>query len=531
MQEARNYYDPVKGMVNNPTVLFDLAIKVGWVYKIAGSYKDAIPYFLEAAGQAELSNHIPNSQLALNASHLADCYIQLGSFEKALEYTRKSHGLYEDTQPGGLRTDSDFIDCFLGLGMLDSAAHYGLRAVNYYREVGAIAFLATTYMKLGEVEERQQNQVRAKGFYLQALVYSEWITENKAVFDKNQQGQVAWFSSLQDVAQSFEEQGLLLQYQVNEKLARVSEQLGDTRDWVTHLEKMITLKNKIDLLDKQQEVLSLNTRFETERKEQTILLLEKGNELARSDIRQSRLMLFLISGFLLTVLLFVLLYLRQNRMRAEQEQVNLKQRLFRSQMNPHFLYNSLASIQKFIITEDPDNASVYLSKFSNLVRNILDSSIEEYVTLEKELDTIENYLALQRVRFSEKLDYKVEVDESLDVENMEVPPMLMQPFIENAVEHGIRYKKEKGNILVRMFKGDGAIVIEVEDDGVGRERAGEIQRDQNRDHKSLATSITSDRIRILNKKFNQIITMQIIDLKDDLGSPSGTRVIFNISLS
>jgi LytS/YehU family sensor histidine kinase len=200
-------------------------------------------------------------------------------------------------------------------------------------------------------------------------------------------------------------------------------------------------------------------------------------------------------------------------------------------MNPHFLYNSLASIQKFIITEDPDNASVYLSKFSNLVRNILESSIEEYVTLEKELNTVENYLALQKVRFSEKLDYKVEVDEILDVENMEIPPMLLQPFIENSVEHGIRFKGEKGHIIVRMLQENGGLLFEVEDDGVGREKAGEMQREQSRDHKSLATSITRDRIRILNKKFKQNISMQIIDLKDESGSPAGTRVTFHISLT
>jgi LytS/YehU family sensor histidine kinase len=120
-------------------------------------------------------------------------------------------------------------------------------------------------------------------------------------------------------------------------------------------------------------------------------------------------------------------------------------------MNPHFLFNSLASIQNYIINEDSGNASIYLSRFSQLVRNILDNSVEEYVPVEKEIETIKNYFELQKVRYAGKFDFNIEVDEAIDQENMMIPPMLAQPFIENAIEHGIKHKETNGHINIRFL--------------------------------------------------------------------------------
>jgi sensor histidine kinase YesM len=199
-------------------------------------------------------------------------------------------------------------------------------------------------------------------------------------------------------------------------------------------------------------------------------------------------------------------------------------------MNPHFLYNSLASIQKYIVTEDSQTASVYLSRFSNLVRNILDSSVEEFVSLEQEVNTIKYYLELQKVRYIEKMDYAIEVDEQLDIENIQVPPMLAQPFIENAIEHGIKHKQTKGLVTIRISGNNDRVILEVEDDGVGREKAQEFLNQKNIKHRSLATSITKERLKILNKKSRQKISLEIEDLKDSTNRGIGTKVRFEIAV-
>ena len=180
--------------------------------------------------------------------------------------------------------------------------------------------------------------------------------------------------------------------------------------------------------------------------------------------------------------------------------------------------------------QDDTKASIYLSRFSELVRSILNNSIEEQITLEEELNTIENYLELQKVRFPDKFDYSIEMDEKIESESIFIPPMLAQPFIENAIEHGIKHKGSKGNIKVRFRLNNQNLIYEVEDDGIGRERSQEILHRQNKGHKSLATTITQERIKVLNKKLKHKIKLEIIDLKNDMGDAAGTKVVFDISL-
>jgi sensor histidine kinase YesM len=251
------------------------------------------------------------------------------------------------------------------------------------------------------------------------------------------------------------------------------------------------------------------------------------------DLRlsQSRYLTFGLAGLVILATALALVFIRQEKLRNRQQTLVLQQKLFRSQMNPHFIFNSLTSIQNYIMDEEAHQASKYLSRFSKLVRNILDSSVEEFVSLEEEISTIENYLELQKLRFKGKFDFSIEVGEKLSPESIHIPPMLAQPFIENAIEHGIKHKETKGHIFIRFYQKDSQVVCEVEDDGVGREKAQEILYKHDKYHKSLATAITYERVRVLNKKMKKKITMLIRDLKDASNKPSGTLVRIEMPIS
>lgn len=165
------------------------------------------------------------------------------------------------------------------------------------------------------------------------------------------------------------------------------------------------------------------------------------------------------------------------------------------------------------------------------MRNILDNSVEEYVTLDKEVSTITNYLELQKVRYNNKFNFTIEIDPDIDEENMTIPPMLAQPFIENSIEHGIKHKKEHGNIHIRFTLKGNLIVFEVEDDGVGREKAKEIEYKHLKDHRSMATSITQERLNAINKRNRKSIKLEIIDLLNERGEGIGTKVIFGVPVA
>lgn len=267
---------------------------------------------------------------------------------------------------------------------------------------------------------------------------------------------------------------------------------------------------------------------EAEKTDQKIRSLAQENELNQLRLSRSRYISAGIASLLIIIILFLLLFFQRKKLKAEQKSISLEQRLLRAQMNPHFLFNSLASIQNYIINEESDQASIYLSRFSQLVRNILDNSMEEYVPLDKEIETVENYLELQKVRFAGKFDYNIEIDPDIDTENTLIPPMLAQPFIENAIDHGIRHKSGSGHIEIRFLLEDGFIRFEVEDDGVGREKAREIESSQGRKHRSMATSITTDRLESINRRQKKKIRLEITDLKDAAGNGCGTRVRFGI---
>jgi LytS/YehU family sensor histidine kinase len=288
--------------------------------------------------------------------------------------------------------------------------------------------------------------------------------------------------------------------------------------------------SKDTLLDltRKKELVDIQTRYETVAKEKQIESLTRENLLKELKLRQNKWFIFGLAGLVILVLLMALILVRQNKLKHSQQTLLLQQKLLRTQMNPHFLFNSLTSIQNFIIKEKPGLASDYLSRFSRLVRQILDNSMQDSVPLEQELEAIENYLSLQKVRYRELFDYQIDVDEAIDPETTQVPPMLAQPFIENSIEHGFKNKGSKGNLSIRFISRDSVLRLEIEDDGIGREKAMEILKQSGKHHQSLATNITRERLSALNRKSRNKISLNIVDLTDNAGNPAGTRVTVDI---
>jgi sensor histidine kinase YesM len=287
--------------------------------------------------------------------------------------------------------------------------------------------------------------------------------------------------------------------------------------------------DSLQKLRKQRETMEMQVRYESEQNERQIEFLSAENEMKEFKLRQTRVFLFGLAGLAALIILLAVVLVRQYRLKERQNSLVLQQKLFRSQMNPHFIFNSLSGIHHFILHEQPSKAASYLSRFSKLIRSILHSSVEEYISLDEERATIENYLELQKIRFPDKFDFTVEMDEMLDPENT-IPCMLTQPFVENAIEHGIKDNSGRGLVSVRFMRKNWMVRIEVEDNGIGRAKARELSLEQDKGHQSLSTSIIQERIRSLNKTLKKKITLDIVDLENEKGKPSGTKVILEVPL-
>lgn len=215
----------------------------------------------------------------------------------------------------------------------------------------------------------------------------------------------------------------------------------------------------------------------------------------------------------------------------KQQIAESEMKALRAQMNPHFIFNSLTSIQKYILKNEHLEASQYLTKFSRLIRLILDHSNQNNILLSSELDLLKLYVEMESLRFEDKFSYHFDVDSNLDVNTCEIPSMLIQPYVENAIWHGLLHKEENGTLSLHFLKkGKNRLQISIEDDGIGREKAAELRSKQILQKKSYGMQITENRIAVINRTQNIQATCEIIDLKDEAGRARGTRVVLDIPL-
>ena len=232
---------------------------------------------------------------------------------------------------------------------------------------------------------------------------------------------------------------------------------------------------------------------------------------------------------LLGIVLLTAFYVRQRILRQQNQVLAINQKLLRTQINPHFFFNVLSSIQAFMLEkQDSAPAVSYLSKFGKLMRSVLENSRVDFIPLSEEITTLQNYLDIQKIRFGDKFDYQINVENSIEAEQVGIPPMLAQPFLENALEHGIKPLNNKGKIDVLFRPEKNGIMLNITDNGIGRIKATELTTES--DRQSLATQITQERIAVLNQQHKAKIDFIIEDVVDSAHQIAGTRVTFHLPL-
>jgi len=238
--------------------------------------------------------------------------------------------------------------------------------------------------------------------------------------------------------------------------------------------------------------------------------------------------LTMLGIIILMIGFFVFLYTSGIR-KKEEEKAKVNQRIadlelmaLRAQMNPHFMFNTLSSIQHFVSANNTEEALRYLSKFAKLMRVVLDNSKRKEITINDEINALKLYLDLEKLRFKNKFDYSIEIGEGIDPSYDEIPSMLIQPYLENAILHGINNKREPGFIKIKIELKDETIICCIEDDGVGRKKSAEMQKNRSKEHKSQGMNITRDRLSIINRVNNSELNVEIEDVST--GENTGTRV-------
>jgi tetratricopeptide (TPR) repeat protein len=332
---------------------------------------------------------------------------------------------------------------------------------------------------------------------------------------------------------------LVVKKDATRKLSEVYREKGDYDKALETYQQYVAVVDTL-YLRKEQEI-SRAARFNREiaAKQSRITGLEQERELSQSryDLaiaeqnliqasnKTQRIIIYsLVFGLLLTGLTAFFFYRSTKQQKFANNMLALKS--LRSQMNPHFIFNALNSVNSFIAKSDERSANRYLSDFSLLMRAVLENSDEDYIPLSKELELLELYVKLEHSRFPEKFDFTIKVDEQLAREEFLIPPMLLQPFIENAIWHGLRYREGKGSLEIHLQQPEeGHLQITIADDGIGRTKSAELKTRHQKKQNSKGLGIISKRIAILNSMYKNKIAIAVSDLLPD---KSGTKVVVTL---
>jgi sensor histidine kinase YesM len=488
--EALNLWE-LKGDSNGIAIAYG---SIGLMYYYQKEWDKALEFSFKKLPISEAAGDLWEESKIFNL--IAQVYNSKTEHDSALLYMRKCLQLNKKMNylSGIALSYHDLATTFLLFPETDSASYYITNAVELAKKIKDPA-LVNYYITLGKVQ-------KAKGNYHTALINTLKAYET---------------GKEEKLASVITESSLLLSDLYN---------LINRKDLAyNYLKEFYKMNDSISNDAFLKQVTRMEIQYDFDKKQRAAEYAQMEERiLQESKLRQQKIY---VNGLLILLILLTLLsflYIRHNRLRAQYTRIDLEQRLLRAQMNPHFIFNSLCAVQDFILAGKPQKANTFLTKIARLMRNILENSREEFIPLEKEIETIKLYLDLQQLRFETEFDYNIFLDDAIDPENISVPPMLTQPCVENSIEHGLLPSKEKGQLKIAYRISNGLIMLEVTDNGIGRKEAAAKTPEQ-RDKRSVSTKVTTERLENFRKTLRKkSISYEIIDLYDK-DRAIGTKVV------
>lgn len=513
-----------------------LSQNIATVYQYFGMYKTAIHYFQIAINGNRSNGNYPGLGLAL--ANLGVLYNEIGDDEKAITYSREALRYLAKVNMPYMQTASNLAEYHLNFLRFDSTQYYlnlSNRVAEKIKSAQGIRMnqnlLATIYIKQKKYPEAQrilENNYRQFSSEDNPWEVCRTLLRYIELDTATHNYDYATKHLRQVIRLSRENQFPLFTMIATEGLSIVFSKTGDFRSaWQHHVDFM-KLKDSVSSEQSRADLNDLEVQYKTLQKEQQIQLLKSENEINRLALQDSRrtLIFYLTAAALIIVLLGVFFYQRnlRNQIQTQKLKAELQTQILRSQMNPHFIFNCLNSIENFIMKNDKRSASDYLNKFSLLIRTILDSSRNDVVPIARDMEALSIYIELEQLRFNNKFNCKTYLDQALTGGDYQVPSLLVQPYIENAIVHGLAHSEEADlNLTVTASLEGDSIKYVVQDNGIGREKAKEYNQRNKPNHKSVGLKISEDRIRI----FNSILVenpVKITDLFDKDNEPAGTKV-------
>jgi tetratricopeptide (TPR) repeat protein len=513
-----DFFGQVEISVAKNFISLQLAEEVQNIYLMAkfsreiGQAQTAIQNFIVAEEHFNLSFGYAEQihdlrQMALSLTNLATVQLQRFQYTKAKENANQAiKYLSRLNDMNGLGEAHNI------LGMIHKEEkHYDLAATNlnkalvYYESTNNREKIAGVYHNVGTVFQKQKK-------FRNALNYLNRSIEIREKFGAKNQI-----------------------YRTYRVIADVYREVDDKEKSLQYMELYLNYIDSNATLQAATKIAELSESYRSEQRERLITsqadsIERAGQERYLSDTKlensqlRNNLQTYIILAFLIIIVLAgVILFYRWNQTKIKQDrkEAEMSQTLLRTQMNPHFVFNAMSVIQSYIYENDIDNSTKFLVNFSRLMRLILENSPKEYIPIRTEIEILHKYLETQKLRFEDRFQFYIEAEDEVLEEYSIIPPMITQPFIENAIEHGQLHTIEGGFIKVNFAKSDGMLKITIEDNGIGRKASRTNKKSSA--HKSMAMTITRERIDNLNKKYRTEGYLRVEDF--DTEDETGTKIL------
>jgi tetratricopeptide (TPR) repeat protein len=508
----------------------------GYVYYISSDNLHAMDYYLKAlkAGEA-MNNNFFNATIYNN---IANIYADLKNYKKALDYYSKYLSISQE-----IKSKTDEMNGFINIGdiytemnNLPVGLDYFNKALSLANETGNKRIGAAILNNLGEIFIKQDNYVMAFTDFQKSLSLAEETGNmNAKATTLNGLGEIYLNQKSYKQAEDYSKLSLQLSkklgdisWQANalETLSKTYEKQNDFSKALNTYKQAVVLKDSTLTDEKKQDITRLEMQYNFDKKEAEVKAAnDKKQALAAAEINKQKVLrnasLGIGSILVLVSIAGIILYKRRKDTLEKKKEAEFNAQVaytelkaLRAQMNPHFIYNSLNSINDYIDKHDTEMATLYTTKFAKLMRMILENSEQKEVPLANDLKALELYMQLESMRMQNKFSYEIKVDEDIDQENTLIPPLILQPFVENSIWHGISKKQGVGKILIHIQKNGNMINCIVEDNGIGMKESADTKTEKEMLlKKSFGMKITKSRIDIINKmkKSNAAITMSNLE--------------------
>ena len=485
----------------SPNIKYNIAVSqnsIGNIYLALQQYDLALEQFKKSLKiEEELGNKLG---LAINYHNIGYAEEAKGNLETALDNYEKSLGFNNEINSdiGRVICNTSIAGVYIKQKKYEAAKPIIEEALTKAINLGDQFYIASSYINLGQLQLGMNNINEAETTLKKALEISEEFRLNSSIAESNR------------------------------LLSEISETQNNYDEALQYFQEAVAIEKTILTEKNLRYVNDIVVDYENELKNNQIKALASEKEAIMQRLEQNKKLFWYFMVALVLIAIVLIIVNRTRTLKREKHILTLEQDMLRSQMNPHFIFNTLNSIKLYIINNEKVNAVFYLNKFSKLIRKILMASKEKDTSLHEELETMKIYMTIENIRFSNEIDFQVNVDESINTEPIRVPSLILQPFLENALWHGLSSKKENKKIELNVKPNSkNSVKIEILDNGIGRKASGEINKNKRLQRKSVGIELTKARLANFSKAFNSGYTLNIEDLyKND--KPSGTKVTLQI---